>query len=137
MEFRDLHYNRHGSIDCEINHPKFGWIPFTASSADPDPSSAGIYAAIMESDEPIAPYVPVPEPAPDRVSSRQFKMALHAAGLLETVQIWTDAQDPLLRIAFDNSTMFVRSEPMMQQGFAALGLSVEEIDAFFVSAAAI
>jgi hypothetical protein len=31
----------------------------------------------------------------------------------------------------------VRSEPMMQVGFAALGFSPEQIDAFFVAAAAL
>lgn len=64
MEFRNPHYNRQGSIDCEVNHPRFGWIPFTASHGDPDPSSAGIYAAIMEGEGPIAPYEPGADPAP-------------------------------------------------------------------------
>ena len=73
MEFRNPGYNVHGSIDCEINHPAFGWIPFTASVADPDPSTAHIYAAIMESEEPIAPY------APPAVSLEDAKSALLAA----------------------------------------------------------
>jgi len=27
-------YNRHGTIDVEIDHPAFGWITFTASPDD-------------------------------------------------------------------------------------------------------
>ncbi len=58
MDIRNIRYNRHGSIDCEIDHPVYGWIPFTASIDDPDPSAHPIYAGIMESKVPIAPYVP-------------------------------------------------------------------------------
>ena len=34
MKFRNAHYNQFGTIDCEIEHPVFGWIPFTASPDD-------------------------------------------------------------------------------------------------------
>lgn len=33
-----------GRIDCEVNHPVYGWIPFTADSADP--AAADIFAAL-------------------------------------------------------------------------------------------
>ena len=29
MEFRNPAYNAYGTIDCEINHPDYGWIPHT------------------------------------------------------------------------------------------------------------
>ena len=25
-----------GNIDCEINHPEYGWIPYTLRDDDPD-----------------------------------------------------------------------------------------------------
>lgn len=31
---RKPQYNGQGGIDCELHHPKFGWIPFTASPDD-------------------------------------------------------------------------------------------------------
>lgn len=34
MEIRNAKYNKDGSIDIEFNHPKHGWIPFTASKLD-------------------------------------------------------------------------------------------------------
>ena len=34
MEIRNAFYLYNGDIDCEINHPDFGWIPFTASETD-------------------------------------------------------------------------------------------------------
>ena len=34
MEFRNPTTKREGAIDCEINHPDFGWIPFTCIPND-------------------------------------------------------------------------------------------------------
>lgn len=34
MEFRNPVFNEFGTIDCEINHPVYGWIPTTASPTD-------------------------------------------------------------------------------------------------------
>lgn len=76
-------------------------------------------------------------PVPDRVSARQFRMQLRISGMLDQVKAWVGTQDPLVQDSFEYSSSFVRSEPMMQAGFAALGFSAEQIDAFFVSAAAL
>lgn len=35
-----------GGFDCEILHPKFGWIPFTATSEDSEDHGREIYHAI-------------------------------------------------------------------------------------------
>lgn len=34
MEYRNPKYNEDGSIDVEIEHPLYGWIPFTARADD-------------------------------------------------------------------------------------------------------
>ncbi|MGP3790301.1 hypothetical protein [Pseudomonas sp. B392_1p] len=34
MEIKKLRFTATGAIDCEINHPAHGWIPFTASPDD-------------------------------------------------------------------------------------------------------
>lgn len=36
MEFRNATFNATGTIDVEINHPKLGWVPYTASPDDPE-----------------------------------------------------------------------------------------------------
>lgn len=74
---------------------------------------------------------------PASVSARQFKLQLLASGLLDQVKAWVATQDAAVQIAFENSGSFVRTEPMMQTGFAALGFTSEQIDAFFSSAAAL
>jgi len=36
----------HTKIDCEINHPSLGWIPFTATLDDREPMGRVLYTAI-------------------------------------------------------------------------------------------
>ena len=48
-------------IDCEIDHPVYGWIPFTAVATDVEQSGRDIFAAIEAGDAgTIADYVPPP-----------------------------------------------------------------------------
>jgi hypothetical protein len=78
---------------------------------------------------------PVYEPAiPSRVTSRQFKLQLLADGLIDEVEEWVYSQPREIQIAYENSGTFVREEPMMQAGFAGLGLTPEQVDAFFLAA---
>lgn len=83
------------------------------------------------------PLPPAPPPVPDRVTARQFKLQLLAAGLLDQVEAWIASQSQAVQIAYANSGTFVRDEPMMQSGFAALGFTSDQIDAFFTAASAL
>jgi hypothetical protein len=61
MQIRKLHYNAFNTIDCEIEHPQFGWIPFTASPDDTEQMGRVIYAEAVEGIlGPVAPYVASP-----------------------------------------------------------------------------
>lgn len=48
LEYRNAVLNGDGTFDCEINHPQFGWIPFTADPNDVEPHGRAIWAAINE-----------------------------------------------------------------------------------------
>lgn len=48
LEYRNAVLNGDGTFDCEINHPQFGWIPFTADPNDVEPHGRAIWAAIKE-----------------------------------------------------------------------------------------
>lgn len=45
MNYRNASYNAFGTIDCEIEHPVYGWIPFTADPNDVEPIGAEVFNA--------------------------------------------------------------------------------------------
>lgn len=47
LEIRNPIYNRSGGINCEINHPDLGWIPFTALPDDPEEYGRDIFQALI------------------------------------------------------------------------------------------
>ena len=57
-EFRNAKYINETCIDCEINHPVYGWIPFTAipSYKGEDVDMEKLYDALVKSNP--EPYVP-------------------------------------------------------------------------------
>lgn len=57
MNFRNANYNAFGAIDCEIEHPIYGWIPFTADPNDVEPIGAEVFSAAKAS---AAAYVEPP-----------------------------------------------------------------------------
>ncbi|BCG85337.1 hypothetical protein MesoLj113c_14470 [Mesorhizobium sp. 113-3-9] len=115
------------------------WSSAASAYVDALPDGAGA-SGIRSEDEltdVLADYgLPGPLPrAPASVSARQFKLQLLASGLLAQVEAFIASQGQAVQIAYDNSGYFVRSEPMMQSGFEALGFTTEQIDAFFTAAA--
>jgi hypothetical protein len=57
-------------INCQIEHPEYGWIPFTASADDPEQHGRDIHAAILAGDHgPIGAYVPPPVATPDQIQA--------------------------------------------------------------------
>ena len=66
MDIRNAVRRSAQAIDCEVNHPDLGWIPFTAASYDVEQSGRDIFAAIEAGDAgAIADYVPPPASAAD------------------------------------------------------------------------
>lgn len=133
-------------MDLGFYHPDHGY--WQAIDGDPEKLLATYPAGTVQ--VPLKPgadyewrdgawaYVdPPPPPIPDRVTARQFKLQLLSAGLLDQVEAWIASQSPAVQIAYSNSGTFVRDEPMMQVGFAALGFTAAQIDAFFTAAAAL
>jgi hypothetical protein len=53
VEYRTPAFNASGSIDVEINHPDFGWIPFTASPDDCEDHGRQMFADLQPE---AAPY---------------------------------------------------------------------------------
>lgn len=141
MQVKNVKYNQLGTIDCEIEHPSHGWIPFTASPDDVETLGKEIYnKAISGEYGEIAEYVapPVQVLIPSFVTMRQARLALLQQGLLSQVQTAIDSlpspQKEAAQIEWDYSSEVHRDKPFVQLLGAALGLSNEELDDLFVLA---
>lgn len=67
MKAKNPKFNADGTIDLEIEHPDYRWIPFTASSADVEASGRDLYASAIAGEfGEIAPYV-APAPTLDQM----------------------------------------------------------------------
>lgn len=82
-------------------------------------------------------YGPSADPVPAEVTRFQALAALHNAGLLDLVDDAVSAADPFTRIAWENATGFMRSSPTIAALQAAVGLTSDQVDDLFRSAAQI
>ncbi|TBY48326.1 hypothetical protein [Rhizobium leguminosarum] len=76
-------------------------------------------------------------PKVSSVSARQFRLMLRRSGLLDQVKAWVAQQDGETQDAFEYSGTFVKDSPMMAAGFAAMGFTSQQIEAFFAAAASL
>jgi hypothetical protein len=69
MQVKNPQYNASNTIDCEIEHSQFGWIPFTASPDDIEQMGRDIYAKAVAGDYgPVAAYT-APAKTPEQIES--------------------------------------------------------------------
>ena len=72
MEIYNPRFTADGSIDCEIDHPRLGRIPFTASQDDTELAGAMVYAEALKMKP--APYVK-PKPTKAQIDLALDEMA--------------------------------------------------------------
>ena len=75
MNYRNAKYiNNNGIIDCEIEHPKFGWIPYTLDPSDTDMTinNNDLLAAITAAGN-VAAYVPPTQAELDEILASQVR----------------------------------------------------------------
>ena len=117
MNYRNAKYiNDSGWIDCEIEHPQFGWIPYTIDPADTDMTvnNDELLAAMSASGD-VAAYVPPTQAELDAETAaavraeRDMKLATEvdpiagnalrwAALTADQQQAWADYRQALLDI---------------------------------------
>ena len=140
MQTRNPKHNADNTIDMEIEHPTYGWIPFTASPDDVEELGRVLHAAALAGDfGPVAAYVPPPAPTfEERLASarasatltrREFFLGLDAMGIYDTV---IAAELPrAARIELDTATSFDRTWPTLVEMAHSLGFTDEQLDALF------
>ena len=74
MTIRNPRHAAGGRIDVEYEHPKFGWIPFTASPDDVEPLGRELYAAAVAAGG-IAPLPEKPQAQIDFEATRDKAIA--------------------------------------------------------------
>lgn len=82
-------------INCEINHPLYGWLPYTADPSDTIADGRRLYAAIAATPSAIAAYVepPPPVPTPEELEAEAFKQTA-----LDETRPLQERFDALLRL---------------------------------------
>jgi hypothetical protein len=70
MNFRNAKYNEFGTIDCEVEHPKYGWIPFTASPHDTVQQGVDIFEQAKDVAE---EYTPPPQEVLDAIAEEEVR----------------------------------------------------------------
>ena len=117
MNYRNAKYiNANGWIDCEIEHPEYGWIPYTLDPADTDMTiNNDDLLAAMSTNGDVAAYVPPTQEELDAKAAaavraeRDMKLATEvdpiagnalrwAALTAEQQQAWADYRQALLDI---------------------------------------
>lgn len=76
MNARNPKHNAAGTVDLEIEHPDYGWIPFTASPNDA--AGAELYAqALAGGFGPVGPYVAPPVVPPTPAQTEALRSAAY------------------------------------------------------------
>ena len=107
--------------------------------ADPGNTDYQEYQRWLDAGNEPEPYRPPPKPVPQSVTRFQARAALHLAGLLPRVEaLMSDqATDPLARIAWQDAQEFRRQGPTVLVMAQALGLSEQQLDELFTTAASL
>ncbi|WP_244495248.1 hypothetical protein [Ensifer sp. Root423] len=144
MEFRDAYYSRpdNSAIDMEINHPEFGWQPFTAAPTDPEEHGCQLFS--IASEGVVAPYTPPSiesiRGAMAPLTARQLRLGLVTSGFsLSQVSAVIDAlpagaDKDKAQIEWEYATTFDRTHPLIATVGGALGLTDVQIDAMWTAA---
>jgi hypothetical protein len=139
MNTRNPVYNYLGTIDCEIEHPDYGWIPFTASPNDVEPHGVEIFNSLVAAGT-VTAYVPptaaealAAKRAAATLTPMEFELAVDAAGYTAAIQ--TYLADPATPRAFvimwNRASVFDRMNADLITAATAIGLTDAQMDAVF------
>ena len=131
MEVRNLRHTNNGMIDCEYNHPKFGWIPFTASGEDIELFNRANLGEFGD----ILPAPPIVSAIPECVSMKQARLVLLQNGLLSAVNAVILTMPEAAQIEWEFSADVHRENALVIAMQSLLGWTDAQMDDLFILAA--
>lgn len=134
MDYRNPVYTVDGRITCEIDHPHYGWIPFTADGNDVEALGVLVFDLITEQGDaaqyvPELPQVASSDPNDYTLTQAQWRHMARSAGLwdhIDTVKsqlkasdlsAWADIMETLegSRFGFGATLLQIQSfQPMLE-----------------------
>jgi hypothetical protein len=139
MEFRNARRNVFGTIDCEINHPIYGWISFTADPNDIEPLGNEVFNAAR----PLATaYVePYTDPAVTLARERAAMACTPMQGILAlgeanwgTILAYRDTAPWQEKVIIDSAQTWVRNSQNIAFFQYLLGFTDTQVDDLFRAA---
>jgi len=97
MRFRNAERLPDGSIDCEIEHPTEGWVPFTARADDVEPNGVLIHTAAMATN-PSRKVIPILPPAAQERTARIDKRLAEVMDMADLMGVTADTAQVRARI---------------------------------------
>lgn len=157
MEYRNAKKIWDNLIDCEINHPTYGWIPFTADPADTGAlfDVAELHAQMMADPNTLPWDGKYPKFVPASITRRQCAMQLFNLQRItgeEAVAMTQTGVPPASVMTYINTlaepqrtmaimdfaaTEYFRDNALLLALMEANNMSSDDIDDFFIAAAAL
>lgn len=142
-------------IDCEINHPKFGWIPFTADPTDTGAEFdvASLHAQMIADPNTLPWDGKYPKFVPASITRRQCAMQLFSLQMItgeEAIAMTQTGAPPASVMAYINTltepqqtmavmdfaaTNYFRDNALLLALMEANNMSSDDVDNFFIAAA--
>ena len=120
MEYRNPIYTETGDIDCEINHPTYGWIPFTASADDAEEHGRSIFEDAVS----VAALYVVPAPILPTLTQRKTEVdALREQAVSQGLEYQFTDSAGVIQLRNESDIRNVMGIATTGQALAALGSS--------------
>lgn len=100
MNYRNARYIDDTRIDCEIEHPKFGWIPYTLDPADKDKTinNDDLLSAMLANGD-VAAHVPPSQAELDAVVAAEVRSKRD--GLIASTDWWALSDNTMTQAQID------------------------------------
>ena len=139
MDYRNAKFVAETAIEMEINHPVFGWIPFTATLDDPEEHGRLLF---VEARDTALPYPATTPQAVDPLSlpmeRLDFWLAAASVGVSKFsvrahIEAMPEGIEKCEAIAwFEEAKQYRRQDPLLIALAAAEGITEPQLDALWV-----